>query len=508
MRNISAKLILPCSIGLFIFGWIHKNKNGTTAAPATFHHETVDYPQNYFLNPVDDQIKLTGTFGELRSDHFHSGIDIRSKTGNVGQPVFASAEGFVDRIRVQASGYGNVIYLKHPNGYMTVYAHLDRFSPELQAYVRENQYKKESFEVDLKPTDGQFTVKKGQEIGKLGNSGGSTGPHLHFEIRNTSSSKALNPLLFNLPVTDHTAPEIRDMKMYFLNENREVLGSKPLPLRRQKNGKFGLEHDTVKIGAWRVGFGVKTYDQITNFRNDNGVYAIQLLVDDATAFHWKMDELDFDETRYLNAHCDYAAHARFGSWFHRCFQLPGNRLANYQPTESNGAVALYKDKPVKITLKVSDPAGNTNTLSFWALRDDEHMEVFTSPSFQYEFPYANENRIAQNDLLLVLPKGALYETLRFFYTNFQDNETGIYSAVHQLHDEHTPVHRFFDLHIKPENLPDELRSKAVIANCSAGRPENCGGGVERPFFAYQSAQFWQVLHYGRHGAANYKAGCF
>ncbi|HRI62354.1 MAG TPA: M23 family metallopeptidase, partial [Saprospiraceae bacterium] len=246
------------------------------------------YPKDYFMAPVDaNPLRLTGTFGELRADHFHSGIDIDSKTGGIGQPVFAAADGFVDRIRVQESGYGNVLYVKHPNGYTTVYAHLDRFSSEIQKFVREMQYKRERFEVDLNPADGQFRVKQGQEIGKLGNSGGSTGPHLHFEIRQSGTDKALNPLLFGLPVPDNTPPEIRDMKVYFLNDKREVMTSKPFPIQRQKDGTVGVANEVVSLGAWRIGFGVKAFDKQTGHRNDNGIFAISLYADGELVYQWR-----------------------------------------------------------------------------------------------------------------------------------------------------------------------------------------------------------------------------
>ncbi len=433
------------------------------------------YPKDYFRPPVDDNtIKLTGTFGELRSNHFHTGIDIDSKTGGVGQPVFAAADGFIDRIKVQAGGYGNVLYLKHPNGYTTVYAHLDRFSPEIQKYVRDFQYKRERFDVDLHPTDGSFKVKQGQEIGKLGNSGGSTGPHLHFEIRHSGTGKALNPLLFGLPITDRTPPDIRDMKVYFLNDRREVLQSKPFPIQKRKDGTIGIPGDVATIGAWRVGFGVKTYDRQSGYRNDNGIYAISLYADDKLSYQWRMDELDFDETRYLNAHIDYSARMRYGAWFHRCFVLPGDRLNNYSRTDMLGAVELFKDKPVKITLKVLDALGNTSTLSFRVQRD-ESMETIAGAPYQFDMPYDVDNRIDMEDFFMTMPKGALYESLHFQYKTTPDESNGMYSSMYHLHDDRTPVQRYFEVGIKPRNLPEALRTKAVIAYCGEGRPDNCGG---------------------------------
>jgi len=447
------------------------------------------YPKDYFMNPVDDELRLAGTFCELRPGHFHSGIDIKSKTGGIGQPVFAAADGFIDKIKVQANGYGNVLYVRHPNGYTTLYGHLDRFAPEIQKYVLENQYNREQFEIELSPADGQFRVRKGEEIGKMGNSGSSQGPHLHFEIRNTATGKALNPLLFGLPVVDKTPPEIRDMKVYFLNDQREVMGSKAFPVFRQKNGTFGLNGDTVYIGGWRVGFGVKSFDMMNNAQNDNGIYSVQLYSDEHLAYEWRGDDLEFEETRYLNAHIDYAARQRFGAWFHRCFVLPGNRLSQYARTQSMGAITLFKEKPVKITLKVSDAAANTNTLIFWVLRDESAMETFLSEPYQMELPYNADSRLDLENFSMQIPKGALYETLKFQYGSIPDDSKGVYSAVHHVHDNKTPVQRNFELSILPERLPAELRAKAVIVNCGEGRPDNCGGTWRGDFLTTRVREF-------------------
>lgn len=444
------------------------------------------HPKDYFMAPVAaSPLKLNGTFGELRSDHFHSGIDI---DGNTGQPVFAAADGFIDRVRVQASGYGNVLYVKHPNGYTTVYAHLDRFSSEIQKFVKETQYKRERFEVDLHPADGQFRVKKGQEIGKLGNSGGSTGPHLHFEIRQSGTDRALNPLLFGLPVQDKVPPEIRDMKVYFLNEKREVLTSKPFPIQRQKDGTVGVANEVTYLGAWRVGFGVKAFDKQSGHRNDNGIFAIALYADGELAYQWRMDQLDFDESRYLNAHVDYAARKRYGAWFHRCFLLPGDRLSNYTRTNALGSIALSKDKPVKILLKVMDAAGNTSSIQFQVKRD-ENMEPFVGQPYQYELPWDAESRIDLEDFTMSLPKGALYENLQFQYKTTQDDSDGMYSSMHHLHDNRTPVQKYFEVSIRPRNLPPELRTKAVIAYCGEGRPDNCGGAWRDDYLVTKVRQF-------------------
>jgi len=432
------------------------------------------YPKDYFRSPVDAPIRLTGTFGELRPDHFHAGIDIDSKTGGVGQPILAAAEGYVVRVRVQAGGYGNVLYIRHPNGYTTVYGHLDRFSPEIQQYVRDHQYERERFEIDLHPASTLFPVKQGQEVAKLGNTGGSTGPHLHFEIRNATTDKGLNPLLFGLPVADNMPPDVRDMKVYFLNERREVQASKAFPITRRADGSWGIVGDTVRLAAWQVGFGLKAYDRSFGYRNDNGIYDLQMYANDQLAFQWKMDELDLDEARYINAHIDYPVRQVYGAWFHRCFVLPGDYLGNYTPTESSGAIALSPDQAVKVTIKAADPAGNVTTVTFWALRADP-VPPYVSPPYQYELPFDQDNRVTLDGFEMVLPKGVLYESLPFQIKMTPDESQGVYSPLYHLQDGHTPAHRYFDLALRVENLPPTLYSKACIVRCGNGRPVNCGG---------------------------------
>lgn len=443
------------------------------------------HPTDYFAPPVSGPVMLTGTCGELRPNHFHAGLDIDGVTGN---PILAAADGYVETIKVQASGYGNVLYVKHPNGYTTLYAHLDRFAPEIQKHVKSRQYELERFELDLKLPSDLFPVKKGQLIGYLGNTGGSQGPHLHFEIR-SPSGKAVNPLLCGIPVTDNLAPDIRDMKVYFLNPKREVLGSKPFPLKKDKAGNIGLDGDTVKIGGATIGFGVKTYDRSNFRRNDNGVYSVALYANDELAFQWTADEFDFDDTRYLNAHIDYPARQRYGAWFHRCFTLPGDFLANYTRTESMGAIQLHPRRPVKVTLKISDALANVKTLNFWVLQDETAMETFLSPPFLFLFPYDQENRLDMDGLSLTLPKGTLYETVQMQYMVSVDSSSDLYSPMHHLHDERTPVHKHFDIRLKPTHLPPHLRSKAVIANCNSGRPDNCGGVWQGDWLSTRTRSF-------------------
>ena len=188
---------------------------------AFFPDSEPHYPRDYFHSPIKGPLLLAGTFGELRPNHFHSGIDIK---GGMGVPVYAAADGYVSRIKVDASGYGNFLQITHPNGYSTCYAHLNAFIPEIREFVLSHQRADEKFEVELFPRADQFPVYQGDLIAEMGNTGGSQGPHLHFEIRETESEIPLNPLLFGLDVTDNQPPRMHQLKMYWLNDRREDLG--------------------------------------------------------------------------------------------------------------------------------------------------------------------------------------------------------------------------------------------------------------------------------------------
>ena len=431
------------------------------------------YPKDYFRSPVANTVRLSGTFGELRPNHLHAGIDIKSKDGGVGQPIFSAAKGYVSRVKVQAGGYGNVLYVNHPNGYTTVYAHLKNFTKEVEAYVKKKQYEKQSFEVDLFPQAGQFTFEKGQELGKMGVTGSSQGPHLHFEIRDTKTEKPVNPLLFGFDVADNRAPVINGLKVYFLNDKKETIKSKTFKLRKV-GGKYRVYGDTLNLGAWRVGFGVKTYDHMTGVHNWNGVYSIDMLQDDEPVYNFEMETFSFGETRYINAHLDYEERVTKRSYYNRLYVLPGNKLSIYGEKLDRGVVDLFAGKARKITIGIKDLNSNETSLEFWVKRGD--VKKGQDTPFNYFLPFDEENMVKTDGFQLYFPKGTFYNNLYMNYYASKDASSSVYSLVHHVHDRKTPVHRYFDITIKPANLPDSLRNKAYIAYCGDNNQMiNCGG---------------------------------
>jgi murein DD-endopeptidase MepM/ murein hydrolase activator NlpD len=212
-----------------------------------FNTEKTDYPKNDFRSPINFPLLLSGTFAELRPNHFHGGLDIKpKKRGRQGDAIVAIADGYVSRIRSSAYGYGNAVYIKHENGYSSVYAHLQKFTPNLVDFVTAKQYENQSFEIDIMPKIDSFKVKKGEQIGYLGTTGGSLGPHLHFEIRENSSEKTVNPLLFGLNVSDNSPPFMQLLKVYELNHLQETINSTEYTVKKTSKNKYSIARNSIK----------------------------------------------------------------------------------------------------------------------------------------------------------------------------------------------------------------------------------------------------------------------
>lgn len=262
-----------------------------------------NYPQDYFSNPLEIPLILSGTFAELRSNHFHSGIDIKTQQ-RTGLKVKAVADGYVSRIKISHFGYGKALYITHPNGYTSVYAHLRKFSPGIESYVKKLQYKKESYEVEVFPTSETLTIQKDSLIAYSGNSGGSGGPHLHFEIRD-KAERPMNPMLFGIDIKDNTMPVVKSIYAYPLNEESFINKSnskQKLRLVQSKNGDYNTE--SIKaIG--QIGFGIETIDRQDLAANSNGVYNIQTFVNGNKSFELDFKRFSFDETKHINQLIDY-----------------------------------------------------------------------------------------------------------------------------------------------------------------------------------------------------------
>ncbi len=324
------------------------------------------YPQDYFLFPIkpNQQNFLAGTMGELRSNHFHAGIDIKTEQ-KIGLPVYAAADGYISRIKVSPFGYGNALYIAHPNGYTTVYAHLENFSPKMDSVVLKLQYQQKSFSIDQYFKKNQYTVKKGDIIAAGGNTGGSQGPHLHFEIRD-QNQHVLNPLYFGFSeIKDDIAPKIKKLSLTSFGKGSHVknqLGTQIFTPKRL-NGKQYKIYETIRVQG-KIGIGIKANDQLNGASNQNGINQIIVKVDSQEVYHFHNEEISFSKKLHMNQHIDFESYRKGKGRFHKCYLDDGNRLKGYTVDENKGFLMINDTLIHHIAITTYDSYKNASTLTF------------------------------------------------------------------------------------------------------------------------------------------------
>ncbi len=426
-----------------------------------------------FTNPVQGPLRLSGTFGELRSNHFHTGIDVK---GGMGVPILAVGEGYVARIKVQSGGYGNVLYLQHPNGYTSVYAHLNAFHPDIAEYVKEEQYARESFELDVRPPAGQFSFRQGDEIGKMGTTGFSFGPHLHFEMRITDGDMPVNPLSLGFQVADQRSPRMHQIKLYTPSASGDQMVTRKLDLV-VRDDIYQPSEDTLRIAGEQLGVAIRVFDHMDGVRNWNGIYALELRQDGQQRYFFQADSIRFEQTRYLNAHLDYYENEIRDLDFHRCFLLPGNNLEMYNRKVGDGLIDLAADRIHRIDIMAYDWAGNQSSCTFWVERAGAAPSA-SLVNYQYIIRHDQPTQIREFYLEADFLPGTFYQDFLLTYDRTESYADGQLAPMHSLHHEGVPVHRSFQLAIRPTLQPDKLRNKMIIAHCpqkKSGEYVNWGG---------------------------------
>ncbi len=417
---------------------------------------------NYYSTPLKIPLQLSASFGELRSNHFHSGIDIKTQ-GTTGLPVNAVANGFISRIVVSPSGYGNALYIDHPNGTTTVYGHLKKFRNDIQQYVRDIQYKNQSFKVDVAVPPGTFPVIQNEIIAESGNSGSSGGPHLHFEIRDTKTEEPLNPLKYNLPVNDKTAPKLFSLLIEPLSDKSHVSNShsrKIYPVVFY-DGKYHIKSNPVIPVYGNMGFAIQANDYFDNSWNKCGIYSLELYVDGIQHFQIRMDRLSFSQSRYINSYINYEMYVTQKRRYQKTWIEPGNKLSNYSSVVNRGIININDEKVHQVKMVLKDTYANTSELEFNV--KGHHLKMKTPPQTATAFfNYNKENSWQTNDFQIDIPKGALYTDLNFQYKEIPDND--FFSAIHVVDKSTVPLQKSATIKIKSKNLPYSLNSKALVVS--------------------------------------------
>lgn len=415
-----------------------------------------DYPKDYFSPPLDIPMQLSGNFGELRPNHFHAGFDLKTMQKE-GLPVHAVADGYVSRIKISTFGNGKAIYITHPNGYTSVYGHLQRANEPIENYIKKTHYKERAFEIEmfLKPND--LPVKKGQVIAFSGNTGGSEGPHLHFEIRDTKTEKVINPMFFGFDknIKDIKRPIISNLYVYPLDTKTTINHSKRpvlLNLSLQKDGTY-LSEKVISNG--KIGLGISTFDYDDVSFNKNGVFKVQSFLNGKPNFGYQFDTYSFDEMRFVNALIDYSKYKKTDQRVQKLFMKNKFGLSIIKTDEANGIFTVLPNLKSVCRIEVSDFYGNKSTISIPIQYDLLTTIIEEEPVVSNYFVKANkDNNFAKDNMSVFFPAGTFYDD---FNLNFDVKNDTLF-----LHEDIVPAHINFTISIEDSKYKEAQRDKLFI----------------------------------------------
>lgn len=428
--------------------------------PALFVKAQIPYDQTDFVSPLHIPLVLAGNFAELRTNHFHTGLDIKTK-GVEGYRIYAIDSGYVSRISISHWGYGKAIYIDHPNGYTSVYAHLSRFPDKIEEYLRKKQFEQQTETITIYPDSTDLIVSKGEIIAYSGNSGSSTAPHLHFEIRETKSEKPVNPLLFNFPIQDNIKPTLFNVKVYPIDGAKvDNAASAKVYALTGSNGNYKLTQSQPITVSGPIGFGIHTIDKLNAAANKCGIYQIQLKVDNQLIYSQKMEKLDFSTNRYINAHKDYDEYHKNRRSFHKSFLSKNNKLEIYDSVKNRGVFDFEDTLVHDIKYIVIDSYGNKSELFFKVKSEKGYV-----PKIEIDNVDAlSDNTLNSENCEVYLPKETVYDDINLKVNESKTTEANSNKVV--IGDPDVPVQHYFVMKIKTAGIPANYQDKALIAEVS------------------------------------------
>ena len=456
-------------------------------AVTALHSFAQDGSLPQFGAPLPIPMNLAGNFAELRSGHFHGGIDI--KTNQVeGIPVLAAEDGFISRVKISLGGYGNCLYITHANGYSTTYGHLQRFNDEINDFVLNQQYAQEKFTIEQFFLPYQIPVKKGDTIALSGNSGGSGGPHLHFEIRKTKGSIPQNPLLFGFDIKDNIAPILKNIGIYPMNDTSFINGqNNPLMLPLVKRGSSYVVSPAKKLKARGVlGFGIEAIDKLNGSNNICGVYNVSLFADSNLIYRHQMDEVRFENTRFIQTHVDFYEWKKNKRKIQKSHLTTYNNLRIYKDVKNKGLVYFSKYGH-QMDYSVMDVSGNPSFVQLNIAYDSSSYPTPLNTDSFTLFVYQQNGTFATDELKVAIPSYSLYEDLKFSTRQSDTLPQGV-SKVHYVQDLYTPLQKKMTVSIKTDSVLQEKGNKffAVSLNKKLKTIAPEGGNYENGWVTFRT----------------------
>ncbi|TCK54945.1 peptidase M23-like protein [Flavobacterium sp. 90] len=425
------------------------------------------YPKDYFRAPLDIPMQLSGNFGELRPNHFHAGFDLKTNQRE-GLSVHAIADGYVSRIKISTFGNGKCIYITHPNGYTSVYGHLQTPVGEILNYVKKTHYKEKAYEIEMFLKPGELPVTKGEIIGLSGNTGSSEGPHLHFEIRDTKTEFVINPIFFGFDknIKDTKKPTVSSVYVYPLDNSTVNQSKQPLLLNvaLQKDGTYLASK--VKANG-KIGFGIVAVDFDDVSFNKNGVFNVSTFFNGNQNYNYQFNTYSFDEMRYVNALIDYGKYKKSGQRVQKLFMKTPYALSIIKTDSLRGIIPVEPNLASTYRIEVSDYFGNLNTITVPVEYDAATPVVKEEPiTSKYFIKVNKDSNFEKDNMSVFFPAGTFYDD---FNLNFDVKNNRIY-----IHDDTVPVHSNFTITIKDDTYPEALRDKLYI-----GRGNSYNGTIRK-----------------------------
>lgn len=424
-----------------------------------------DYPKGYFRNPLDVPINLSGNFGELRPNHYHMGIDLKTQQKE-NLNVYAAAEGYISRIKIEPGGFGRAIYITHPNGYTTLYAHLNNFAAKIDAYVKQQQYEQESWRVTLEIPPHRFPVKRGEFIAFSGNTGGSQAPHLHFEIRRTEGDINVNPLLFGLPLKDNVPPKILRLAIFDRTKSVYEQSPKIIPVKASGATKYITSPGIIKVSSPLISFAITAYDTHTGSSNLNGIFEASLEVNDEEQETFIMDNISYNTTRYLNAHIDYKYKTTGGAYLQHLSELPGYINSIYANGNGKGVIDISDGDIYDIIIEVADTEGNTVKLDTKIQYDNKYIHTPDPPGKLF-YPLMLDGFETDNCEFYIGEK-CLYDSVHIKYANAASGNPEVVSDIHTIGAGYVPLQESFLIRIKPDIGYNAADSQRIVMQWTQG----------------------------------------
>lgn len=415
------------------------------------------YPQNYFRWVTNLTPDIVANMGELRPNHWHMGLDVRTNQV-VNQNVYAAADGYIAFVGIEPLSWGRWIIINHPNGLSTLYGHLNDFRDDLERYITEHQYQNESWETHLTIPPGKFPVRKGDFISFSGTTGGSGGPHVHWEVIDTKSGRRLNPTLFGTPITDNIPPTVIKMAMY--DRNNSVYDQSPSILSLSKaGGSYSVAGGSINTSLNRLSFSIQAYDTRNGTSNQDGIYSARLFVDNKEISSFYIDSIDYADSRYMNCQVDYRMISFGSSWMQHISKLPGDLSGVYYDLGENSVISLSDTLTRNVRIEVADANGNVSTINFNVKNNGGAPPV----SKTYEWWPGRSNRLIKSAFEANMPLNALYDKMNTGYASTPSASLNSVSAAYKLGETYIPVHSNYEVKIKPDKyISPENRNRIVI----------------------------------------------